>query len=126
GLSAGERFSLRFPASVTGEDGRRPTNSAPWPAIPRPPCPAEEGRCEMSTPETPEGRVFQKALARPAWPQVKSDEVKVAITSACHCGCGRPAGVELGGLLVFSTRTKMEIAIMEMRSAADQLWGPKP
>ncbi len=80
------------------------------------------------TPETPEGRRFLEAMHGRSRPRLwaKPAPVPVETIEACDCGCGRPAGVGLAGQWLFGSRAEVERTVMLLRSAADQLWGPKP
>ncbi len=73
------------------------------------------------TPETPEGRRFLEAMhgrSRPR-PWAKPATVPVETIEACDCGCGRPAGVTIGGQWLFGSRDEVERTVMLLRSAAD-------
>jgi len=82
----------------------------------------------MSTAETPEGRRFRETMHsradRRPWPKQPSN-IPVEIREACDSGCC-PAGIAMAGKFLFASRAELERCIMLLRSAADQLWGPKP
>jgi len=77
---------------------------------------------------TPEGRQFREFLTSQSTHDVR---VGMVPCRACGCGCGRilPPGVviqPIDGDGFYGSRAGLEVLIMRLRAAADEVWGPKP